>query len=81
MSDLDLEDFLGKLVNPVSKCVLHDEAINAAQLIDMWRGVATTLYNAITENAGGEGMEAFWWGEREERRIINSQSCQGAKRD
>jgi hypothetical protein len=81
MNEIGYEKFIEKIVNPVSKCVMHDDAVNAAQLIDMWRGVAITLYHAIQEGAGGEGMEAYWWGEREETRIINSQSYQGAKRD
>jgi hypothetical protein len=81
MNEIGYEKFIEKIVNPVSKCVMHDDAVNAAALIDMWRGVAVTLYHAIQEGAGGEGMEAYWWGEREETRIINSQSYQGAKRD
>ena len=81
MNEIGYEKFIEKIVNPVSKCVMHDDAVNAAELIDMWRGVAVTLYHAIQEGAGGEGMEAYWWGEREETRIINSRSCQGAKRD
>lgn len=81
MNEIGYEKFIEKIVNPVSKCVMHDDAVNAAELIDMWRGVAVTLYHAIQEGAGGEGMEAYWWGEREETRIINSQSYQGAKRD
>jgi hypothetical protein len=81
MNEIGYEKFIEKIVNPVSKCVTHDDAVNAAELIDMWRGVAVTLYHAIQEGAGGEGMEAYWWGEREETRIINSQSYQGAKRD
>ena len=81
MNEIGYEKFIEKIVNPVSKCVMHDDAVNAAQLIDMWRGVAVTLYHAIQEGAGGGGMEAYWWGEREETRIINSQSYQGAKRD
>jgi hypothetical protein len=71
--------FLERVKNPVSKSVMHDDAVNAAELIEMWRGVAVTLYHAIQEGAGGEGMEAYWWGEREEQRIINSQSYQGPK--
>jgi len=81
MNEIGYEKFIEKIVNPVSKCVMNDDAVNAAELIDMWRGVAVTLYHAIQEGAGGEGMEAYWWGEREETRIINSQSYQGAKRD
>ena len=81
MNEIGYEKFIEKIVNPVSKCVMHDDAVNAAELIDMWRGVAVTLYHAIQEGAGGDGMEAYWWGEREEMRIINSQSYQGAKRD
>ena len=81
MNEIGYDKFIEKIVNPVSKCVMHDDAVNAAELIDMWRGVAVTLYHAIQEGAGGEGMEAYWWGEREETRIINSQSYQGAKRD
>lgn len=81
MNEIGYEKFIDKIVNPVSKCVMHDDAVNAAELIHMWRGVAVTLYHAIQEGAGGEGMEAYWWGEREETRIINSQSYQGAKRD
>lgn len=81
MSEIEYEAFIEKIVNPVSKCVLHDDAVNAARLIDMWRGVALTLYHAIQEGAGGEGMEAYWWGEKEEGKIINSQSYQGVKRD
>ena len=82
MKQIGYDEFIiEKIVNPVSKCVLHDDAVNAAQLIDMWRGVALTLYHAIQEGAGGEGMEAYWWGEREEQKIINSQSYQGVKRD
>lgn len=77
---MNYEQFIDRIVNPVSKCVMHDDAVNAAQLIDMWRGVALTLYHAIQEGAGGEGMEAYWWGERQEAKIINSQSYQGAKR-
>ena len=79
MNEISYEKFIEKIVNPVSKCVMHDDAVNAAELIDMWRGVVVTLYHAIQEGAGGEGMEAYWWGEREETRIINSQSYQGAK--
>lgn len=79
MSQIEYERFIERIVNPVSKCVMHDDAVNAAQLIDMWRGVALTLYHAIQEGAGGEGMEAYWWGEREEVKIINSQSYQGVK--
>jgi hypothetical protein len=73
------EQFIEKIVNPVSKCVMHDDAVNAAQLIDMWRGVAITLHSAIIEGAGGEGMDAFEWGVREEQKIINSYSWQGTK--
>lgn len=79
MSEIEYEAFIAKIVNPVSNCVLHDDAVNAARLIDMWRGVALTLYHAIQEGAGGEGMDAYWWGEREEVKIINSQSYQGVK--
>jgi hypothetical protein len=81
MSQIEYERFIEKIVNPASKCVLHDDAVNAAQLIDMWRGVALTLYHAIQEGAGGEGMDAYWWGEREESRIINLQSYQGEWHD
>lgn len=80
MDEITYEEFIERIVNPVTKSVLHDEAINAAQLIDMWRGVAMTLYSAIQEGAGGEGMEAYWWGEREEKRIINLRSSQGEKK-
>jgi hypothetical protein len=79
MNEIEYERFIAKIVNPASKSVLHDDAVNAAKLIDMWRGVALTLYHAIQEGAGGEGMDAYWWGEREESRIINSQSYQGVK--
>jgi len=75
------EQFIDRIINPVSKCVMHDDAVNAAQLIDMWRGVALTLFHAIQEGAGGEGMDAYWWAEKEEQKIINSQSYQGVKRD
>lgn len=78
---IEYEEFMERIINPVSKCVMHDDAVNAAQLIDMWRGVALTLYNAIVEGAGGEGMDAYFWAEKEEQRIINSQSYQGAKND
>lgn len=81
MSEITYENFLDRVQNPVTKCVMHDDAVNAAELISMWRGVAETLYSAIVEHAGAEGMDAYEWAVKEERRIINSQSYQGAKRD
>lgn len=82
MSEITYDKFIiEKIVNPVSKCVLHDDAVNAAELIDMWRGVAETLYSAIVEHAGAEGMDAYEWALKEEKKIINSQSYQGVKRD
>jgi hypothetical protein len=71
------EDFLERIKNPVTKCLLHDEAVSAAELLDMWRGVAQTLYSAIVEGAGGSGMEAYDWGVAEEQKIINTRSTQG----
>ena len=69
--------FLDRIRDPETKCVMHDDAVNAADLIEMWRGVAETLYSAIVEGAGGEGMDAYEWGRAEERKIIKSQSYQG----
>lgn len=82
MRQIGYDEFIiEKIVNPVSKCVMHDDAVNAAQLIDMWRGVAETLHTAIVEHAGAEGMDAYEWALKEEKKIINSQSYQGVKRD
>jgi predicted NBD/HSP70 family sugar kinase len=79
MDMVKLDVFLDRIKNPVSKCVMHDDATNAAALIEMWRGVAETLYSAIVEGAGGEGMEAYEWARSEERKIIQSLSYQGPR--
>lgn len=80
MDMVKLDVFLDKIKSPVTNCVMHDDAVNAAELIEMWRGVAETLHSAIVEGAGGEGMEAYQWARSEERRIIQSQSYQGKYR-
>jgi len=77
---IELLGFIEKIENPASMCVLHDDAVNAADLIRMWRGTAVTLYSAILESAGAEGMDAFEWALQEEQKIIRSQSYQGAKK-
>lgn len=74
--DIQYWEFIEKIKNPPTKCVMHDEAVNAANLIEMWRGVAETLYFAILETAGGEGIDAYNWAWGEEQRIINSKGTQ-----
>ena len=69
-------EFIEKIKNPPNKCVMHQEAVNAANLIEMWRGIAETLYFAILETAGGEGIDAYNWAWGEEQRIINSKVTQ-----
>ena len=58
----DLNGFIERLKSPVEKCVLHDDAVKAADLIEIWKGVADALYGAILEHAGGEGIDAYHWG-------------------
>lgn len=43
MSDITYEDFLDRVQNPVTKCLMHDNATNAANLIELWRKTAVKM--------------------------------------
>ena len=43
MSEITYEGFLDRVQNPVSKCLMHDDATNAANLIELWRKTAVKL--------------------------------------
>jgi hypothetical protein len=77
----DYPQFLEKIRNPVSKCVMHDDATNAADLIELWKGLATRLHNAIVADSTGAVIGEYAMALHEESRFINSLSWQGTKKD
>ena len=80
MSEITYEIFLDRVQNPVSKCLMHDDATNAANLIDLWRRTAINMsYLAVHKDLKAlihEYEHAFML----EKSIINSQSYQGNKK-
>ncbi len=51
MSEITYEGFLDRVQNPVSKCLMHDDATNAANLIDLWRTTAINMsYLAVNKD-------------------------------
>jgi hypothetical protein len=43
MTEITYEDFLDRVKNPVTKCLMHDDATNAANLIELWRKTAVKM--------------------------------------
>lgn len=76
----DYPQFLEKIRNPVSKCVMHDDAMNAADLIEMWKSLATRLHNAIVTDSAEGLIGEYEQALKDESRIINFLSQQGVKR-
>lgn len=51
MSEITYEDFLDRVQNPVTKCLMHDDATNAANLIELWRKTAVNMsYWAVNKD-------------------------------
>jgi hypothetical protein len=76
-NDITYEEFLERVKNPVTKCVMHDDAVNAASLIEMWKGIAEHLQKTLQEENVFDGTSAYKSAIENELKIINSYSWQG----
>lgn len=65
------KEFIERLKNPSTMCVLHDDAVRAAELIELWRGMADGLIWAIENHSGGEAMDSYAWARNHQRKILN----------
>ena len=71
------EEFLERIKNPVTKCVMHDDAVNAASLIEMWKGIAEQMYHSIIGNDPEAAIPMYKFAASKEQEVINSYSWQG----
>jgi hypothetical protein len=76
-NEITYEEFLERIKNPVTKCVMHDDAVNAASLIEMWKGIAEQMYYSITGNDAEGAIPMYKFAISKEPEIINSYSWQG----
>lgn len=80
MSGITYEDFLNRVKNPVTNCLMHDDATNAGNLIELWRKAAGKM-SYWAEHKDFDAMRhEYEHAHMLEKSIINSQSYQGNKK-